>query len=84
MNVLILENINQSAVDLYEKNGYVFMHLKISLSETELIKKMKNIDVLCIRSKTKITRNVIDNSPKLKVIGWQKKILLLLDINIKL
>ena len=69
MNVLILENINQSAISLYEKNKYNVTHLKTSLSETELIQKITDINVLCIRSKTKITKNVIDNAPKLEVIG---------------
>ena len=69
MKVLILENINLSAVNLYKQNGYKYTHLKSGLSERELIERIKDVDVLCIRSKTKVTKFIIDNAPNLKIIG---------------
>ncbi len=70
-NILILENINTSAVEVYKNKDYTYTHLKKSLGEEELIYKLNinKIDVLCIRSKTKITRTVIDSVPSLKAIG---------------
>lgn len=70
-NILILENINTSAIEVYKNKDYTYIHLKKSLEEEELIYKLNinKIDVLCIRSKTKITRAVIDSVPSLKAIG---------------
>lgn len=69
MKVLILENINPSAVNLYKQNEYEYIHFKSSLSERDLAEQIKDVDVLCIRSKTKVTKNIIDNAPNLKIIG---------------
>lgn len=69
MKALLLENINESAVNYLTKHNIDCELLKISLPENELIEKIKNIEILGVRSKTKITKNVIDNAPDLRVIG---------------
>jgi D-3-phosphoglycerate dehydrogenase / 2-oxoglutarate reductase len=70
INILLLENINQTAVSNIESHGYTNIK-KISgaLSEDALIKELKNIHLLGIRSKTKVTRRVLENAPKLQAIG---------------
>jgi D-3-phosphoglycerate dehydrogenase len=40
-----------------------------ALSEEALIKELKNVHLLGIRSKTKVTRLVLENAPKLQAIG---------------
>ena len=35
----------------------------------KLKEKMKDVDVLIVRSATKVTKEIIDSSPKLKIIG---------------
>ena len=56
INILFLENISDTAVELFKKNDYVNVK-KISgaLSEEELIKQIKDVHLLGIRSKTQIT-----------------------------
>jgi branched-chain amino acid transport system substrate-binding protein len=60
INILFLENINVTAVDKFNSSGYLNVK-KISgaLSEAELIKEIKQVHILGIRSKTLITENVL-------------------------
>ncbi len=70
INILFLENISEVAVDHFKGNGYINVK-KISgaLSEEELIAAVKNVHMLGIRSKTKITRKVLKAATKLQAIG---------------
>lgn len=69
IRALLLENIEVSAKQALEKEGYQVELLKKALSEKELSEKIKDISILGIRSKTKITKGVLKNANKLKVIG---------------
>lgn len=69
MKVLLLENIEPSAVANFQKEGYQVELLKSALDEEELIKAIKDISILGIRSKTKVTKNVLNAGRKLKSIG---------------
>jgi D-3-phosphoglycerate dehydrogenase len=70
INILFLENINVTAVEKFNSAGY-FNIKKISgaLSEAELIKEIKQVHILGIRSKTMITKNVLNAATKLQAIG---------------
>ena len=70
INILFLENINVTAVEKFNSAGY-FNVKKISgaLSEAELIKEIKQVHILGIRSKTMITKNVLNAATKLQAIG---------------
>lgn len=70
INILFLENISDKAVELFKHNGYVNIK-KISgaLSEDELVKQIKDVHLLGIRSKTKVTARVLDAAKKLQAIG---------------
>lgn len=70
IQILFLENISDKAVQLFKQNGYVNIR-KISgaLSEEELIKELKDVHLLGIRSKTTITKKVLAAAPKLQAIG---------------
>ncbi len=70
LNILLLENINPEAVKVFRQNGYEqITHLKTALSEEELISKIGNVDLLGIRSRTLITKKVLDAAKKLIGIG---------------
>lgn len=70
MNILLLENINQEAIQVFKQNGYEnITHLKSSLSEEELVSRIGNVHILGIRSKTQITSKVLDAAKKLLGIG---------------
>lgn len=70
INILFLENISDKAVNYFKQNGYVNVKkITGALSEDELIKELKNVHLLGIRSKTQITKRVLDNANKLQAIG---------------
>lgn len=69
MKVLLLENIELGAKEVLEKESYQVELLKKALDEKELAEKIKDVSILGIRSKTKITKAVLKNANKLKVVG---------------
>ncbi len=70
INILFLENISEAAVAQFTNSGYISIK-KISgaITEAELIKEIKNVHILGIRSKTQITATVIEAATKLQAIG---------------
>jgi len=70
IKILLLENISDSAVDELRQSGYVdIQRVGGALSEAELIKAVKGVHLVGIRSKTQITKNVVDAADKLLAIG---------------
>ena len=69
INVLLLEKLDKSAEEKFKKEGYNVEILEGSLDEGELIKKIKNISILGIRSKTVISKKVIDSAERLLSVG---------------
>ena len=69
IKVLLLEKLDKSARDLFEKEGYDVETHDGSLSENKLIDKIKKVSILGIRSKTHISKKVIKSSNRLLSIG---------------
>ncbi|HNL83552.1 MAG TPA: NAD(P)-dependent oxidoreductase, partial [Chitinophagaceae bacterium] len=70
INILFLENISEKAVQILKQHGYVNVKKNSgALSEEELIKAIKDVHVLGIRSKTFITEKVLQAANKLQAIG---------------
>jgi len=70
IRILFLENISESAVKNFRSQGYTKVDkINKSLSEEDLIKEIKDVHILGIRSKTRITKNVLDAAKKLQAIG---------------
>jgi len=70
IKVLLLENISDAAVHELEAAGYANVERASgALSEAELVKAVKGVHLLGIRSKTKVTREVIEASDKLLAVG---------------
>ncbi|MEL7118490.1 MAG: phosphoglycerate dehydrogenase [Bacteroidota bacterium] len=69
INVLLLEGVHQDAVQLFEAEGYNVEYLKTALSEDELCEKIKDVNIIGIRSKTHITEKVIKNAKRLICVG---------------
>ncbi len=67
MKVLVADEISKNGVELLKAQGYK-VDVKTGMKEDELVKVIKDYDVLLVRSATKATRKVIEAS-KLKVIG---------------
>ena len=69
INVLLLENVHEDAVKIFEHEGYNVETIKGSLSEDELIEKIKGVSILGIRSKTHVTAKVLEHAKKLHAVG---------------
>src|SRR3954452_9595230 len=70
INILFLENISDKAVQLFKQNGYTNVKkLGGAISEDDLIKEVKDVHLLGIRSKTHITEKVLESAKKLQAIG---------------
>ena len=70
IKVLFLENISDKAVQYFKQQGYADVKkLSGALSEEELIKVIKDVHILGIRSKTFISKKVLDSAKKLQAIG---------------
>jgi len=70
INILFLENISEKAVEQFRKNGYTNVkRLGGALSEEELIREIKDVHLLGIRSKSHISAKVLAAATKLQAIG---------------
>ena len=70
IKVLFLENISDKAVQYFKDQGYTDVKkIAGALSEEELIKVIKEVHILGIRSKTFISKKVLDSAKKLQAIG---------------
>lgn len=70
IKILLLENISNSAVDELRAGGYTDIRkINGAMSEDDLMKAMKGVHLLGIRSKTQISKNVIEAGDKLLAIG---------------
>ncbi|WP_205511550.1 phosphoglycerate dehydrogenase [Longitalea arenae] len=70
INILLLENISDTAVKFFKDNGYTSVKkITGALSEEDLIREVKDVHLLGIRSKTQITPRVLDAAKKLQAIG---------------
>jgi D-3-phosphoglycerate dehydrogenase len=70
INILFLENISDVAVKFFTNTGYSNVRkLSGALSEEQLIKEIKDVHIIGIRSKTQMTADVITAAKKLQAIG---------------
>lgn len=70
IKVLLLENISDTAVKRFIESGYTNVEkLTKALPEEELARKIKDVHILGIRSKTQVTRPVFEAASKLQAIG---------------
>ena len=70
INILFLENISDVAVKHFNASGYANVKkINGALSEAELVKAIKDVHLLGIRSKTQITKKILDAAEKLQAIG---------------
>ncbi len=69
IKILLLENVHPDAFTKLSSDGFTVETVSRSLSEDELIEKLKDVHVLGIRSKTQVTRRVIEAAEKLMVVS---------------
>ena len=68
MNVLISDKLKEEAIDILQNNGFNVVK-KFSITNEELKHEIENYEAIIIRSRTKLTADVLENAKKLKVIG---------------
>ncbi|WNW01910.1 phosphoglycerate dehydrogenase [Tenacibaculum sp. HL-MS23] len=69
IKILLLENVHPDAFTKLSGDGFSVETVSKSLSEDELIAKLKDVHVLGIRSKTQVTKRVIEAAEKLMVVS---------------
>lgn len=70
IRILFLENISDAAVKNFRQHGYVQVEkITKALTEDELIDEIKDVHILGIRSKTQVTKKILDAAKKLQAIG---------------
>jgi len=69
IKILLLEGVSQKGIDLLRGDGFQVEALKTALTEEELIEKVKDLHILGIRSKTQVSRKVIEASTRLLAIS---------------
>lgn len=69
IKVLLLENIHPQAEEIFRKEGYNVEIIGKALGEDELCEKIKDVSILGIRSKTKVTARVLEQADRLMLVG---------------
>lgn len=69
MKVLANDGVSKSGIDILEKAGFEVITTKVAQEQLKNYLKENEIDVLLVRSATKVRKDIIDACPSLKIIG---------------
>ncbi|KAI8980454.1 hypothetical protein BDB01DRAFT_796467 [Pilobolus umbonatus] len=69
VKILLLENVNEAAITAFKKQGYQVETYAKALVGQELEDKIKDAHVIGIRSKTMLTKQVLEKARNLLAIG---------------
>ena len=69
IQVLLLENIHETAQELFRGEGFRLETVPGALKEDELAERIRDVHVLGIRSKTHVTRRALENARRLLTLG---------------
>lgn len=69
INILLLEDVHPVAVEILKREGFNVETHPSSMSENELLERIKEVSVLGIRSKTQVTARVMEDAKRLMMIG---------------
>jgi D-3-phosphoglycerate dehydrogenase / 2-oxoglutarate reductase len=70
MNVMVCDPISPKGIALLQQRPEFKVNvLKQKMPEAELLPLVKDVHAMVVRSETKITKNVIDAAPNLRVVG---------------
>ncbi|MFX0006876.1 MAG: hydroxyacid dehydrogenase [Promethearchaeota archaeon] len=68
MKILISDKLQDAGIKIFEDNGFEVIK-KFTITKEELKQEIGEYDGIVIRSRTKLTADVLENAKKLKVIG---------------
>lgn len=70
IKVVLLEGIHNSATDFFRTNGYNNIEsFPNALDDTLLLEKIKSANIIGIRSRTQLTKEILSNAGKLLAVG---------------
>lgn len=69
MKVLANDGISNSGIKALEKAGFEVITTKVAQEQVENYINNHKVDVILVRSATKVRKDIIDNCPSLKIIG---------------
>ncbi|MBS1120828.1 MAG: D-3-phosphoglycerate dehydrogenase [Deltaproteobacteria bacterium] len=69
IKILLLENVHPVAAEAFAAEGFAVEQVKGSLSEPELIARVRDAHILGIRSKTRVTPAVLDAARRMLAVG---------------
>jgi D-3-phosphoglycerate dehydrogenase len=69
IKILLLENIHRVAAEALRGEGFQVEALRSALPEAELVRAVRDIHVLGIRSKTQVTPAVLDEARRMLAVG---------------
>jgi D-3-phosphoglycerate dehydrogenase len=70
IRILFVENISDTATKQFRTHDYSHVDkINKALTEEELIREIRDVHILGIRSKTQITKNILEAGKKLQAIG---------------
>ncbi|MFL5246646.1 MAG: phosphoglycerate dehydrogenase [Myxococcales bacterium] len=69
IQVLLLENIHETAQELFRGEGFRLEVVSHALKEDELVERIRDVHILGIRSKTHVTRRALENARRLLTLG---------------
>ncbi len=69
MKVLANDGISDSGIKALEKAGFEVITTKVAQEQVENFINNNKVDVILVRSATKVRKDIIDNCPSLKIIG---------------
>lgn len=69
MKILANDGVSQAGVDMLEKNGHEVIQTKVAQEQLAKYMNDNDVDVILVRSATKVRQDLIDACPNLKIIG---------------
>src|ERR1700682_3392467 len=69
IKVLLLENVHSTAQEIIHAEGFQLETLPRALPEDELAEKLRDVHVLGIRSKTRVTARALEGARRLLAVG---------------
>lgn len=67
--ILVADKISQTGIDYLKAQPDFEVDVSIGLSPEALLEKVRDVHAIAVRSETKITRQVIEAAPLLRVVG---------------
>ena len=76
MKILITEFMETKSVEMLKRNFDVTVDKSLSLNHNELKKIISNFDILIVRNKTQVNKEILENASSLKFIGLKMEVFL--------